>query len=373
VSATTANPTGSAQPETWIALLGQLDAPTDGVEDYCIFLARALAVDGVDLQQRHVQWTEKGWIAALRQLSRECAAWRGKWVLLQYTALSWSRRGFPIAALIVMTILRRGGTRVAVVFHEPCRQGGSRWVDRVRGACQEQVIHKLYRRAAKSVFTVLLDTIDWLPKEGKKAAFVPIGANIPEPVNCRRTPPLLGEQKTVTVFGVTGAPEMAREVADIAGIMQEASKTLKKLRLVVLGRGAIEAREPLANALGACDVELVVRGVLPAEEIASELERADVLLFVRGAVTLRRGSAIAGIACGLPIVGYRPETIGAPLEQAGVEWSPRQDRAALARGLVRVLSDPQHWMELHQRNLELQKNYFSWSRIAERYRMILTA
>ncbi len=373
MSVTTASPTGSAQPETWIALLGQLDTPTDGVEDYCIFLARALAVDGVDLQQRRVQWTEKGWIAALRQLARDCAAWRGKWVLLQYTALSWSRRGFPIAPLIVVAILRCGGARVAVVFHEPFRQGGSRWLDRVRGACQDWIIRKLYRHASKSIFTVPVATIAWLPKEEGKAAFVPIGANIPEPANLRCTPPLPGEQKTVIVFGVTEAPQMAREVADIAEIMQEASKTLKKLRLVVLGRGAMEAGEPLVNALGTCNVELVVRGVLPAEEISWELERADTLLFVRGAVTIRRGSALAGISCGLPIVGYKPENISALLEQAGVEWSPWQDRAALARGLVRVLSDPQHWAELRQRNLELQKNYFSWSRIAERYRMILTA
>jgi glycosyltransferase involved in cell wall biosynthesis len=359
--------------QQWIALLGQRDAPTDGVEDYCVFLARALATVRIDLQQTRVQWAEKGWIAALRQLSCESVAWRGKWVLLQYTALSWSRKGFPIVAFIVTAIIRRRGARVAVVFHEPCRQGGSRWVDRVRGACQDWVIQKLCRRADKSIFTVPLETVVWLPKEGRRAAFIPIGANVPVFVDRHRIPPLSDEQKTVIVFGVTGAPEMAREVADIAGVMQEASKSLKKLRLVVLGRGAMEAREELANALGKCRVELIVRGVLPAEEIACELERADVQLFVRSAITLRRGSAIAGIAYGLPIVGYRTEKISAPLHEAGVEWSPWRDRDALVHGLIRVLSDPQHWTELRQRNLEIQKNYFSWSRIAERYRMFLTA
>jgi glycosyltransferase involved in cell wall biosynthesis len=347
--------------------------PTDGVEDYCIFLGRALAECGIELEQARVQWTENGWIDALRQLSRECIAWRGKWVLLQYTALSWSRRGFPFGALIVLAILRRGGVRVTVVFHESCRQGGSRWKDRVRGACQDWVIQKLCRFAVKSIFTVPLETIAWLTKGEDKAAFVPIGANISEPSDYHRTAPLPDEQKTVIVFGVTGAPEMAREVADIAAIMQEASKSLEKLRLVVLGRGSIEAREQLAHALGACNVELIVRGVLSAKEIAYEFECADVLLFVRGPVTPQRGSAIAGIACGLPIVGYKGERTSAPLHEAGVEWSPWQDRDGLARGLVRVLSDPQRWMELRQRNLHFQKSCFSWSRIAERYRMILTA
>ena len=362
----------STQSEKWVALLGQHDTPTDGLEDYCIFLGRALAARGIELTRARVRWAEQGWFGSLRQLKRDCTAWQNEWILLQYTALSWSRRGFPFAALIVLAILRRGGARVAVVFHEPYRQGGSRWTDRVRGACQDWVIQKLYRGAIKSIFTVPVETIAWLQKEEDKAAFIPIGANIPEPVNRRRTPPLQDKEKTVIVFGVTGAPEMAREIADIAGIIREASKTLEKLRLVVVGRGSIEAREQLTEALGTCNVEVIVRGVLPAEEIAFEFECADILLFVRGAITPQRGSAIAGIACGLPIVGYRDERTSAPLQEAGVEWSSWPDRDALVRGLIRVLSDPERWAELRQRNLEMQKNYFSWSRIAERYRMVLT-
>ncbi len=214
-----------------------------------MFLARALAPGGVHLHHVRVQWITQGWIGAFRQLVSESAAWRGKWVLLQYTALSWSRRGFPFAALLVVAILRRSGARVAVVFHEPHRQGGLRWPDRIRGACQDWVIQKMYRWTAKSIFTVPIDTITWLPRDEDKAAFIPIGANIPEPAHRLRTLPLKDKEKTVIVFGVTGAPEMAREVADIAGIMHETSKTLKKLRLVVVGRGSIEAREQLASAL----------------------------------------------------------------------------------------------------------------------------
>ena len=115
-------------------------------------------------------------------------------------------------------------------------------------------------------------------------------------------------------------------------------------------------------------MNVVVRGVLPAEEIAREFERADVQLCIRGVLTLRRGSALAGIASGLPIVGYQNGEIMGPLKEAGVEWSPWQDRDGLARGLVRVLGDPQRWTELHERNLKVQENELSWSRIAERYR-----
>lgn len=362
---------GDAQSEKWIALLGRQDVPTDGVEDYCTFLGKALAAQGIELKQARVPWAEKGWIGALRQLRRECGAWRGRWVLLQYTALAWSRRGFPSFALAAVKVLRRAGARVAVVFHEPGRHEGSRWIDRVRGACQDWVIRRLYCRADKAIFTVPLDTVGWLPKGEDKAAFIPIGANVPERAGRRTASVPAGQEKTVIVFGVTGPPKMEGEVADIAGIMKEASRAIGRLRLVVVGRGSAEARERLTKALAECNVELVVRGILPAEEIAREFECAAALLFVRGALTLRRGSAIAGIACGVPTLAYRNGDIGSPLNEAGVEWSPWGDRDVLARGLVRVLSDPSLWMELHERNLDVQKNHFSWGRIAERYRMVL--
>ena len=221
--------------QRWMAILGRRDRPTDGVEDFCTFLGETLQQQGIELNQARVQWMEKGWTRALRHLSSECMAWRGRWVLIQYTAFTWSRRGFPLPALMVLTVLRRGGARVAIVFHEPCRQGGSRAIDRLRGACQDFVIRRLYRHAAKSVFTVPTDTIAWLPKDEDKAVFIPIGANIPESVNRRATPGDTDRQKTVIVFGVTEAPVAAQEAEEIASIMKSATKTLPNLRLLSSG------------------------------------------------------------------------------------------------------------------------------------------
>ena len=219
----------------------------------------------------------------------------------------------------------------------------------------------------RSVFTVPTETIAWLPKEQDKAAFIPIGANIPERVN-RRVPSGSARQtKTVIVFGVTEPPKSVREAEEIAGVMKDASKAVPRLRLVVVGRGAVEARGQLEKLLGRCSVELVVRGVLPAEEIAREFECADALLFVRGPLALGRGSALAGIACGVPIIAYRTGEVTEPLQEAGVAWSVWRDRDALVREVVRVLSDPSYWAELHRRNLEVQSNYFSWDRIAGRF------
>jgi glycosyltransferase involved in cell wall biosynthesis len=350
-----------------VALLGRRDEPTDGVQDYCTFLGQALAPRGVELTQVRVDWDKTGWFRALRKLRGECANWRGRWVLLQYTALSWSRRGFPFGALRVLAILGRAGARVAVVFHEPNRQDGSGQLQRMRGACQDWVIRRLFDGADKAIFTTPIELLEWLPKVDNKAVFIPIGANIPECIERRVVLAPATQGKTVIVFGVTGAPKTASEVQEIACVMKEASKVLPRLRLVVVGRGATEARELLAKALGTSGVELVVRGILPADQVAAEFLRADALLFVRGAITLRRGSAIAGIACGIPIVGYRNGAVGDLLEKAGIEWSPWHNQESLVGGLIRVLSDPERWIELHERNRDTQKNDLSWHRIAERY------
>jgi glycosyltransferase involved in cell wall biosynthesis len=136
---------------------------------------------------------------------------------------------------------------------------------------------------------------------------------------------------------------------------------------VLCGRGSSEAGkliEPLLHGSGA---QVIAKGVLVADKIASELESADVYLFVRGPITLQRGSALAGIACGVPIVGYRNGSVSPPLDQAGIQWAPLGDSETLARNLVHVLGDRRIWNDLHERNLQLQQNYFSWSRIAEQY------
>ena len=355
-----------------IALLGRRDFPTDGVEDYCVFLGNALAQHGKQLERARVFWHEKGWIRALWQLLRESAGWRGKWVLVQYTGLAWSHRGFPFGALAVLGVLNLRGARCAVVFHEFKRQVISqRWIDRVRGACQEAVIHRLYRDAAKALFTVPIETVPWLPIGNSKAVFIPIGANVPERLKPRQPTPA-DKKKTVVIFGVTGAPNMAAEVQTIIAIMREVKKSLSGLRLVVLGRGSTDAEKLLAPALREDSVEVIAKGILPAEEVAYELESADAFLFARGAITLQRGSAIAGIACGLPMVSYQNGQVSHPLDEAGVEWTPVGDPEALARGLVRILSDQQRWLDLHRRNLRVQQNYLSWSRIAQQYLTILS-
>jgi len=357
-----------AQKESWIALLGRRDMPTDGVEDYCTFLGRALEARGIGLKQQRVPWFENGWIEALRWLARECTAWRGKWVLVQYTALAWSRRGFPFFALAVLATLHRGGVRTAVVFHEPKRQGGSRWIDRLRGACQDWVLRKLCRAAAQSIFTVPLETVSWLPAGEARAAFIPIGANIPEPMPIAGSPlERGGGLRTVAVFCLSPGRNRSLEVADMVHAARYVQNVGVPTRLVVMGRGSSEARADIERALAGSGVEVVILGKLSAEDVSQALSKASVLLFVYGVVSPTRGSALVGVACGLPTVGYAGGVEGTPLEEAGIELVPYRDQDALAAALARVLTDARLHATLCDRSRRAQEKYFSWHAIADRY------
>lgn len=360
--------------ETWIALLGRRDTPVDGVEDYCTFLGQALAQRGVSLKLERVEWADRGWLNALLRLWRNCAEWRGKWVLLQFTALNWSRRGFPVGALATLAILRRRGARCAVVFHESFGRSGPRWIDRIRGAFQDWIGRALYLCADRSIFTAPLSTIPWLPKDAANAMFISIGANIPAPEAKRPVAPERnGAGKTVAIFCLSDPPHLKNQLDDISRAVRPAAIAAANLRVVFLGRGTAEAKNEIKSAFAQIPVQLSNLGLQDAEEISRVLAESDVMLCVRGHLYPGRGSALAGIACGLPIVGYAGGAEGTPLMEAGVELVPYRDADAMGRALARVLQDDELRAALGQQSREAHGKFFSWNVIASCFLLSLNS
>jgi glycosyltransferase involved in cell wall biosynthesis len=354
-----------------IALLGRPDLPTDGVADYCTFLASALESRGVHMSIARMRWAEKGWLSGLRELWRQGAEWRSQWVLVQYTSLSWSRRGFPLGAVAALAILRCRGVRCAVVFHEARRQNEAptRWIYRTRGACQDWVIHKLYRQAERGIFVDPLEFIGWLPRKDKKSVFIPIGANVPElPIKVRIDSQ---NRKTVAIFCLSDPPNVRREVEDISHALRLGCERGLQLRVVFLGRGTSEATETIGRAFEGVPVEVSNLGLRPAAEVSRVLVECDAMLCVRGKLFPARGSALAGIVCGLPIIAYAGASEDSPIAEAGVELVPYHDTDALANSLVTVLTNPIRWQEMHEKNLIVTQKYFSWESIAEKFLKIL--
>jgi glycosyltransferase involved in cell wall biosynthesis len=359
-------PAETGPPKTIHVLLGRRDEPTDGVSDYCQFLGDALASRNVRLEITRVSWFEQGWPQALALLRRESKNWRGEWALLQYTALAWSRRGLPLHALRVARVLQGNGARLGVVFHDATSMHSPRLFDRLRHRIQTMTMRHLYDRAAKSILTVSPDTISWLPSSPSRAAYIPIGANIPESLEQRTYDPLRAPY-TIGIFSVTGGEAGDAEVRDISLAAKKVKETLGPVRLELFGRGAENAQQRLENALEGSGVALRVRGILPAAEITRTLASCDALLCVRGLSTSRRGTAIAGVACGLPVIGYGEPGRDPAIDAAGVQLSPWRNSEALADSLVRVLSDGILWQQLHQRSVKAQTDFFSWNAVADRY------
>ena len=357
-----------------VALVGKRDEPTDALRDYCSWLSEALGRRGVEMKTVEVMWDGQGWLRALSALWKHSVEWRGRWVVLQYTALMWSRRGFPLAIPAILWMMKMRGCRTAVMFHDVYAAPGSRWIDRVRVEFQVLIMRHACRRACRAIFPVPVEEVPWMSLPEPNATFIPIGANIPSLEELRHTGfmPEATLPPTVAVFCMSMWPRARKQEIDhVAKAMRQASVVVGPLRLLVLGRGAKEAESMLRQALSGSQVRLTIEGLLSGEEIATRLAACDVLLFVRGAMSSRRGSGLAGIACGLPVVAYEGRETGGPLRDAGVLFAPQNDVAALGEQLLRVLCDERLRRELVARSTTTFGEWFSWDSIAKRLTEVL--
>lgn len=361
-------------PEKVTLLLGRRDEPVDGVADYCEKLRAAGLRHALEFEPVFLQWAQKGWGRGLAELREAAAGWRGRWVLLQYTTLAWSRRGFPLRAPRVLDVLRQCGARPGVVFHDFRPALGSGIAGQAREYCQLNVLRQLYARSSISIFTIPVEKLTWLPPQHNKAVFIPVGSNFPElESKVQAEEAHLPAVSTVAVFGITGGNVGIEEVADIAYALKGAQAKGIRLRLAAIGRGSEVFEGALRNALDGSGIELSMQGLMSAEDLVQSLASAQVQLCVRGHISSRRGSAIAGIVCGLPIVGYRGVETGFPITEAGTKLVEVHDRDGLVRALFEVLSDEKVFRELRRRSAIAAQKYFSWDAIASQFQGAISA
>jgi glycosyltransferase involved in cell wall biosynthesis len=352
-----------------IALLGRRDEPTDAVEQYCHYLGDALRAHNYDLKIERVDWAERGWNIAMRSLRRRAQGWRRTWIFAQYTALAWSARGFPLRFLRVLKILEAAGARVGVVYHDVEPYSGTRVIDRLRRSAQLHTMREALNNSEAAIFTVPTEKLSWVERQIGNAFFIPVGANLPTSGQAAPARKNISSnvKLTIAVFGVTGGEWGKKEIRNIAEAVRFAASRVKNLRLIVLGRHAKDAEIELKKLLSDTPVELDVLGVLPAEDVMRSLSVSDVLLFARGHISTRRGSAIAGIACGLPVVAFAGPETAPPITEAGLALYSPQRKGDLGDVLVRVLEDEHYRASLAQKSWLAQAQHFSWRAIAARY------
>jgi glycosyltransferase involved in cell wall biosynthesis len=405
-----------------IALLGRKDEPTDAVEEYCRFLGAALHPHEFQMQIRRVPWDVHGWRQSLRALRLQSTAWRDTWVLVQYTALAWSARGFPVNFPRVLRLLKSFGARVAVVFHDVEPFSSPRLIDRLRHRVQSRTMRRALQLADLSIFTVPLYKLSWLPfiptnavytdptvplnqklspdsvkhlqgillpealqeletrnRETEdpsplrlRSHFIPVGPNLPIPEEWQSSPKPT-DIPTIGVFSITGGEQGAIETQKILSAVQHAARTVGKLRLSVFGRHAELRQEALRKNLENYPVELSVEGVLEDKKIVDRIRECDVLLFVRGGISTRRGSAIAGVSCGVPMVAFVGPETSWPFLDAGVILVSPSAPDELNDALVRLLANPELRAGFSRSNLIVYNEHFAWPVIASRYAALLNS
>jgi glycosyltransferase involved in cell wall biosynthesis len=350
-----------------VAVLGREDHPTDAVEEYCLYLGSALAELGVKLDLVRVPWLEKGWRLALRELREKTGEIRGTRFLLQYTALSWSRHGFSLAFLRVIRSLKKRGAWCGVVFHDVEAYYGNRLVDRLRRALQVSTMRKALQLADLGIMTIPVEKIPWVPRGSHNIVFIPVGANLPSPEKAWYQQRVRARPPTVAAFSLSGKGTALEEVRLITQAARYSAERIGPLRLVVLGRNSEIARKQLEEELTGTRVDITVYGLLAADQIVRVLGSCDVLLFVRGPISSRRGSAIAGIACGLPVVAREGWETGGPALDAGVHLLSANNTDGFGPALVQVLTDADYRASLAERSRRAQEQHFSWRAIAAKY------
>ena len=351
-----------------IALLGRKDEPTDAVEEYCRYLGRALHTHDIQLEIRRVPWEIHGWADSLTALRLQAADWSDRWVLVQYTALAWSSRGFPskIPSCPEYSEIRRCPCRHRFPRRRPFP--GTRLIDSLRRFVQIRTMRSALSLADLAIHSSSGKTL-LATRCTVSGTFIPVGANLPIP-----PAPLSHSQDmvpTIGVFSITGGESGARETQIIVDAVRHAAQKLGKVRLSIFGRHAELRETALRDGLCGLPVDLFVEGVVDPAQAVQKLSACDLLLFIRGPISSRRSSAIAGIACGLPVIAYAGSETAAPITDAGVVLVSPDQPDDLNAALVRVLSDFTYRTDLAARSRAAYQTHFAWPAIAVRFSALL--
>lgn len=350
--------------KTIVALLGNCRAPADGVVDYCNCLLQALSKRGFRVHIYNLPWVEAGYRAALYKLWKESAQWRGRWVLIQYTAQAWSKKGFPFSLPIILLILRIRHTKLGIIFHDEAGYPGDRIIDKIRRKLQEFLMRYAVKKVDRAIFTIDPKCLFWLGNltDNPQVSFIPVGSNIPVEHNCVKNH---NPAKRVVVFGIDTGSYQHSQVLAVSNALKQASRVIENLELILIGPGAVKAEHLFKESLKENQVKIEVPGYLPANKISQILTSSDVQFFIHGEVKSNRTTAIAGIMHGLPIVGYKGERTAFPITEAGVRLVSRSNPDKLGDELTLVLTNDDLRAELSERSLKTGQNYFSWNSIAQ--------
>lgn len=362
----------------WHLVTGEYPPSCGGVGDYAADLARALAAAGDTV---HVwvpgaagsQTADSGVIVhalpdRFGRASRRCLAdaWRATpgIVLLQYVPNALGLRGANLPFCLWLRRMRRTGTDVRVMFHEPYFYFTLARPTRNALALVQRLMAAALLRASTIVY---LSTERWkrylgavgpLPRVETLAisSSLPCGA-APESIDrYRRTIAPDGAQ-IVGHFGSYGA-----HVADgLRALLPVLAERLPAIRFALAGAGSIEFLDSLRDRQPRLAARAWASGRLDEENVPAVLRACDVLVqpYPDG-ITTRRTSVMAGLKNGVATVstsGFLTETVWH--ESRAAALAPVGDAERFAGIVAALLEDPTARAALGSRGSQAYRQHFS--------------
>jgi glycosyltransferase involved in cell wall biosynthesis len=324
----------------------------DAIDEYSRRLVRAMSDDGLE-----ARYLSDG-LACVDSV-------RPAWILLQYNPFRWGHSGFaPTLVRDAYRFKRRGGAPLAVMVHEA-------WIDMTGakstliGLWQRAQLRALLRRADR----VMTSTQALATELGHGAVHLPVAANVTPaqttPGDARHRLALDG-RLTIALFG-RGHPSRALDYAQSAVAALATAHGAGRLVVLNLGAGAPAVAVPPG-------VEVHSPGSLPEEELSLRLWASDlVLLPFTDGVSTRRGTLMAALAHGRPVLGLHgasTDDILADSREALV-LTPAGDSAAFARRAVELTGDPPRLLAIGEGGRRLYESRFDWPVLARSVRRVL--
>jgi glycosyltransferase involved in cell wall biosynthesis len=356
----------------WHILTTEYPPDPGGVADYtrllaCAFAARGHRVhvwapssnrgefqDGQVVVHRIPGFTGEG----LRELDQGLrASGPQARLFVQYVPTAFGLRGMNVP---LIRWLRSRAEEIWVQFHE-ITLGWHLWRRpdlHLVHAVQVLMADALARRADR-IFIAIEGWRARLGGLGARATWLPVPSNLPvsvEPSEQVAAREALGPGLLVSHFGTYSraiVPDLLLAIRAIAG-------ELTDVRFQLLGRGAQRVQDQLPRD------RVIATGELPAREVATRLSISDLALqpFPDG-ISARRGSAMAALALGVPVVttiGFLTDPV---FREGGVALAPVGAPGALARAAVGLLQDRERRHEQGRRGAALYRCCFSLERTCE--------
>jgi glycosyltransferase involved in cell wall biosynthesis len=201
---------------------------------------------------------------------------------------------------------------------------------------------------------------------------LPVGSNVPliplERAEARRLARVPPEALVLGFFGVMHGTRLLEHVREACEAVQ---RERRQMVLLYIGPDGAALRRAMPG------IALLDCGTLSADEVSRRLRAVEIFLspFIDG-ISTRRGSVMAALQHGLPVVGTEGWLTDAMLlRENGHAFllSPAHATAEFVRNVCRLAADAGLREQIGQAGQELHEREFTWDRIADRLLEALAA